>query len=65
MYVCICNAVTEREIAHVVQEEGVMRLEQLQECLLVGTCCGKCRDKADECLQKYRPQRPVLVALSA
>jgi len=65
MYVCICNAVTEREIAHAVQEGGAARLEHLEETLLVGTCCGKCRDKADECLQKYRPQRPVLVALSA
>jgi bacterioferritin-associated ferredoxin len=60
MYVCICNAVTEREIAQVAQE-GVRSFDQLEQLLLVGTCCGKCRDKAAECLEKHRPPRPTLV----
>ena len=45
MYVCICNAVTEREIARAI-EQGARTLEQLAESLGVGTGCGKCRDTA-------------------
>ena len=60
MYVCICNAVTEREIAQAAQE-GACTVEHLEQLLLVATCCGKCRDKAAECLEKHRPQRPTLV----
>jgi bacterioferritin-associated ferredoxin len=61
MYVCICNAVTESEIAQAVQD-GARTVEDLEVSLLVGTCCGKCRDKAAECLERFRPApRPSLV----
>ena len=35
-------------------------LAHLEETLLLGICCGKCRDKASECLERYRPARPAL-----
>jgi bacterioferritin-associated ferredoxin len=41
MYVCLCNAVTEREIRQVV-ELGARSLRELSECLGVATGCGKC-----------------------
>ena len=40
MYVCICNAVTESDIADAVKH-GVRTMAQLEETLLVSTCCGK------------------------
>jgi bacterioferritin-associated ferredoxin len=60
MYVCICNAVTDHEIVDAVSQ-GVRSLDQLEQVLLVGTCCGKCRDTACELLEQHRPARPTLV----
>jgi bacterioferritin-associated ferredoxin len=60
MYVCVCNAVTDHEIEQAVRD-GVRSMTQLEEALLVGTCCGKCRDTAQECLSRFAPQRPTLV----
>ena len=65
MYVCICNAVTDREIADAVGK-GAVTMAHLEDTLLVGTCCGKCRDKASECLERLRPALPHLsLAMSA
>ena len=41
MYVCICNAVTERDIGSAVAD-GCCSLRQLREELGVGACCGRC-----------------------
>ena len=59
MYVCICNAVTDSEIAQAVGN-GAVTMAHLEDTLLVGTCCGKCRDKASECPARFRPARPQL-----
>ena len=50
MYVCICNAVTERQI-HASVAEGASSLADLQFELGVATCCGCCADTA----QQYLP----------
>lgn len=57
MYVCICNAVTDSEIAAAVGN-GAATMAHLEDTLLIGTCCGKCRDKASECLERFRPAWP-------
>jgi len=49
VYVCICNQVTDREIHGAVQL-GVSTLDELAETLGVGTCCGRCRDCAQQVL---------------
>ena len=41
MYVCICNAVTDREIRQAVKL-GASTLKDLREGLGVGANCGKC-----------------------
>lgn len=41
MYVCVCNAVTDRQIRRAVRG-GVLTFEQLQAVLQVSTCCGRC-----------------------
>lgn len=47
MYVCVCNAVTDKAI---------------QGELSVGTCCGRCKSFAcqliDQCLEKHRNSYP-------
>ncbi|WP_081488816.1 (2Fe-2S)-binding protein [Cupriavidus basilensis] len=49
MYVCICNQVTDREI-HGAAHLGVSTLDELAETLGVGTCCGRCRECAQQVL---------------
>jgi bacterioferritin-associated ferredoxin len=50
VYVCICNNVTESDIAEAVRS-GARTVDCLSERLAVSTCCGQCRCFADECLQ--------------
>jgi len=47
MYVCICNAVTDRQIKAAVQE-GYGTFKKIQQQLDVGTGCGKCECHAKE-----------------
>lgn len=66
MYVCICNAVTERQIREAIESDGVRTLPQLQDALLVATCCGMCENRAIECLERSAQARPALaLAMSA
>jgi bacterioferritin-associated ferredoxin len=50
MYICLCNAVTEREIRQAVTL-GATTLHELQEGLGVASNCGKCHGCACEILQ--------------
>ena len=45
MYVCICNAVTDRDIGRAA-EHGVETYAQLQACTGCGSCCGCCETEA-------------------
>ena len=45
MYVCVCNAVTERQVIASVNE-GARSLPELSAALGVATCCGRCADHA-------------------
>lgn len=51
MYVCICNAITDRDIREAAKN-GVNSMEALGDCLKVATCCGNCRDCAQEVLHR-------------
>jgi bacterioferritin-associated ferredoxin len=55
MYVCVCNAVTEKDIRKAV-DRGASSLFDVQNELPVGICCGRCGDTAEavirECLAK-------------
>ena len=53
MYVCICNAVTDKQI-RAAAESGVRDLYQLQNTLGVATLCGSCKDQATAILGRYR-----------
>lgn len=45
MYVCICNAITDRQIKETVAA-GATSLTDLKNQLGVATCCGCCADLA-------------------
>lgn len=61
MYVCICNAVTERTI-HEQVARGVGSLDALTHATGLGACCGSCRPLALEILDQALQQRFVPVA---
>ena len=43
MYVCICTAVTDKDIRKAV-DRGACSLSDVQNELPVGACCGRCAD---------------------
>lgn len=51
MYVCICKAVTEREIQEAVAR-GAHSLKDLRRELGVASECGKCAGDAKRCLKE-------------
>jgi len=66
MYVCVCQAVTERQIHHAVRD-GVVTFDQLRMELGVATCCGRCRHVAVKVFHEARathfPSLPTRVIL--
>lgn len=53
MYVCICNAVTDKQIRQAV-EDGAGSMRELRKQLGVCSDCGKCGPSAKEILQEYK-----------
>lgn len=53
MYVCICNAVTDRDIRRAAAN-GAESLFELRDRLGVASCCGSCAEQAAEILSEYQ-----------
>lgn len=49
MFICICNAITERQVQSAVAN-GALTMSDLQGQLGVATCCGCCAETASEYL---------------
>jgi bacterioferritin-associated ferredoxin len=54
MYICICNAITEREIRGAV-ELGCSSVDDLRRDLGVASCCGKCLPDATKIVNGRTP----------
>ncbi|MGQ0545131.1 MAG: (2Fe-2S)-binding protein [Betaproteobacteria bacterium] len=61
MYICICNAITEREVRECAAN-GNCSLEELAAALGVGAGCGRCRDCAAEILKSLEAATPPVAA---
>ena len=61
MYICICNAITEREVRECVRR-GCCSMDELSVELGVGASCGRCRPVAQEILDESRPAQLALAA---
>ena len=61
MYICLCNAITERDVRECVRR-GCCSMDALSMELGVGTSCGKCRPVAKEILDETRPEPLALAA---
>ena len=57
MYVCICNAITDKQIRRAAKA-GATDLRGLQTKLGVASGCGSCKEAASEILAEYR-KRPA------
>ena len=65
VYICLCNAITEREIRSCAAE-GACTMTDLERCLGVGTNCGRCRSTASEILNESRSDsRTILSGVAA
>jgi len=67
MYVCICNAVTERTIREAA-ESGVRTLAELSRRTGCSDCCGTCADLAKQILEDTHRTRALdlpLIAIAA
>jgi bacterioferritin-associated ferredoxin len=67
MYVCICNAVTERTIREAAAT-GVRTLSELSRRTGCSDCCGSCADLASEILADAHRTRTLdlpLIAIAA
>jgi bacterioferritin-associated ferredoxin len=68
MYVCICNAVTERSIREAAAS-GVRTLSELSRRTGCSDCCGSCADVASQILaEEHRRTRVLdlpLIAIAA
>ena len=62
MYVCICNAVTERAI-HEAARRGIATLDALSQSTGCGAGCGSCRELAimvlDEAVSQQQQSLPT------
>jgi len=56
MFVCVCNAVTDREIRNLARR-GVDSLAELQMLTGCSGCCGHCADEAEALLESARGSR--------
>ena len=64
MYVCICNAVTERTIRQAARE-GVRTLSELSRRTGCSDCCGSCADLASQILADAHRVRTLDLPLIA
>lgn len=60
MFVCICHAITEKDIAQAV-EQGAGTMKELREQLNVASQCGKCSSFAKSMLDDLRPNYNLAV----
>lgn len=56
MYICVCKAVTERQVKQAVKD-GAASLRDLRQCLGVTEDCGRCAKAALDCLRAHEPQQ--------
>lgn len=61
MYVCVCNAVTERQVRESVAF-GAETLDQVAFETGLGVCCGRCREFASELLEDLHCRRETAAA---
>ncbi|CNH26079.1 bacterioferritin-associated ferredoxin [Yersinia aldovae] len=60
MYVCLCNAVSDKVIRQAVRQHHPHTIQQLRQLVPIGTDCGKCIRQAREILIEERANIPEM-----
>lgn len=63
MYLCVCNAITEDQVAWAVRERGAASVEAVFHALGAQPDCGRCLGAMGEAVLAIRAGEPVQVAL--
>lgn len=58
MFVCLCHAVTDKEITQAI-DSGVQTVADLMDELKVATQCGGCLSEVTRLVSSQQPQRPL------
>lgn len=58
MYICICKAITDKQIRRAAAD-GVDNLYELRQTLGVASVCGACADMATTILQESNATHPI------
>lgn len=64
LYICLCNAVTEKAVRECANK-GACSLDELAAQLGVGAGCGRCRECASDLLRDLQTPLPALSAAGA
>ncbi|QTF10638.1 bacterioferritin-associated ferredoxin [Brenneria izadpanahii] len=56
MYVCLCNAVSDKAIRKAVRQHQPRSMQQLRKLVPIGTDCGKCIRQARDIFEDERSQ---------
>lgn len=52
MYICLCHAISDRQIREIV-DTGAGSLAEVQMHLPVANCCGSCEESAREVIESH------------
>ncbi|XID75181.1 bacterioferritin-associated ferredoxin [Alkanindiges sp. WGS2144] len=64
MYVCLCRAVTDRQIRASV-ENGASSFRDVRDELDIGTCCGRCVPEARELIDQNLAEIAARISVAA
>ncbi len=59
MYVCLCNAISDKTLREVVRRYQPKSIQQLRKLLPVGKQCGKCLRLAHDIMNDELPNAPL------
>ncbi|MSP28592.1 MAG: (2Fe-2S)-binding protein [Methylococcales bacterium] len=61
MYICVCKAVTDRQIKQAI-DNGACTRRQLHQCTGAGSVCGKCTQHIRQMLDENQQSRLIIQA---
>ncbi len=61
MYICVCKAITGKQIDQVI-DEGATSCRQVNQSTGAGSVCGKCCTHIKELLTENRQNQPAMLA---
>jgi bacterioferritin-associated ferredoxin len=61
MYICLCNAISDKTIRNAVRQQYVRSIRELKNFVPVGSDCGKCVRQAREIINEEISSLPPVI----